>query len=48
MIGALLLAGCASVMDPTNAQGRAEKMQKAVEAQRRMMSPPKAQTQSPN
>jgi hypothetical protein len=42
--------GCSSVMDPTNAQARADKMQKAVEAQKHngMMTAPKSNPQSPN
>jgi len=42
--------GCASVMDPTNAQARADKMQKAMDAQKHngMMTAPKSNPQAPN
>lgn len=53
MFGLLLAmgfcAGCSSMMDPTNAQARADKMQKAVAAQRNngMSTAPKSAPQAP-
>jgi uncharacterized protein YceK len=45
---AVCLSGCSSIMDPTNANARAEKMQKAVDAQRHnpMGSLPKSAPQT--
>jgi hypothetical protein len=42
------LVGCSSVMDPTNADARAEKMDKAMQAQRQnpMGSAPKSAPQT--